>query len=107
MFIRGMVNTTNSSSSSAYLTSPIQSTQDGWIWTGTGCAVMGNFMISLSLVIQRIALKNNVANLSPTQIPKWWLGLVLQAGGEVGNFLAYGMAPASLVSPLGAVSGMV
>ena len=29
------------------------------------------------------------------------------AGGEVGNFLAYGMAPASLVSPLGAVTGIL
>ena len=99
-----MSNTTNTSSST-YLTSPIQTTQYGWIWTGTGCAVLGNFLISLSLVIQRTALKDNVQNLAPTQIPKWWLGLLLQASGEVGNFLAYGMAPASLVSPLGAVSG--
>eukprot|EP00961_Rhodomonas_salina_P090920 1223485-Rhodomonas_salina.1 len=27
-----------------------------------------------------------------------------QACGEVGNFLAYGMAPASLVSPMGAIA---
>jgi hypothetical protein len=99
-----MPNVTNTSSAE-YLASPIQTTQYGWIWTGTGCAVLGNFLISLSLVIQRIALRDNVKKLSPTQIPKWWFGLVLQASGEVGNFLAYGMAPASLVSPLGAVSG--
>jgi hypothetical protein len=29
------------------------------------------------------------------------------AGGEIGNFLALGMASASLVSPLGAVTGKV
>ena len=34
----------------------------------------------------------------------WWLGLVLMLGGEVGNFFAYGWAPATVVSPLGAVA---
>ncbi|KAL8812007.1 MAG: hypothetical protein Q9223_007399, partial [Gallowayella weberi] len=36
--------------------------------------------------------------------PYWWLGIVLMIIGEGGNFLAYGFAPASIVSPLGVVA---
>ena len=36
--------------------------------------------------------------------PYWWVGIVLMVLGEVGNFLAYGFAPASIVSPLGVVA---
>ncbi|KAK3380308.1 magnesium transporter NIPA-domain-containing protein [Lasiosphaeria ovina] len=36
--------------------------------------------------------------------PYWWLGQVLIGVGEMGNFLAYGFAPASIVSPLGVVA---
>ncbi|KAL5508027.1 hypothetical protein ACEPAH_5645 [Sanghuangporus vaninii] len=31
----------------------------------------------------------------------WWLGLILMAIGEMGNFISYGFAPASVVAPLG------
>lgn len=33
----------------------------------------------------------------------WWLGMILIAIGEGGNFLSYGFAPASVVAPLGTV----
>lgn len=36
--------------------------------------------------------------------PYWWAGQVLITLGEIGNFLAYGFAPASIVSPLGVVA---
>lgn len=36
--------------------------------------------------------------------PWWWLGIALMVIGECGNFLAYGFAPASVVSPLGVVA---
>ncbi|KAL1956224.1 hypothetical protein VTO42DRAFT_7484 [Malbranchea cinnamomea] len=36
--------------------------------------------------------------------PYWWAGLILMTIGEAGNFLAYGFAPASIVSPLGVVA---
>ncbi|KAH8195563.1 hypothetical protein TruAng_010279 [Truncatella angustata] len=36
--------------------------------------------------------------------PSWWLGQILMTIGEMGNFLAYGFAPASIVSPLGVVA---
>lgn len=38
--------------------------------------------------------------------PYWWGGIILMFVGEVGNFIAYGFAPASVVSPLGVVSLM-
>lgn len=36
--------------------------------------------------------------------PTWWLGTLLMAAGEIGNFAAFAFAPASLVAPLGAWS---
>ncbi|RHZ53836.1 DUF803 domain membrane protein [Aspergillus thermomutatus] len=36
--------------------------------------------------------------------PYWWAGIVLMCLGEAGNFMAYGFAPASIVSPLGVVA---
>ncbi|KAI9850929.1 MAG: hypothetical protein M1838_004815 [Thelocarpon superellum] len=36
--------------------------------------------------------------------PYWWAGVLLMTTGEAGNFLAYGFAPASIVSPLGVVA---
>ncbi|KAL6713232.1 hypothetical protein ACLMJK_009353 [Lecanora helva] len=36
--------------------------------------------------------------------PYWWAGIVLMTCGEAGNFIAYGFAPASIVSPLGVVA---
>lgn len=36
--------------------------------------------------------------------PYWWAGIGLMTVGETGNFLAYGFAPASIVSPLGVVA---
>lgn len=36
--------------------------------------------------------------------PYWWAGITLMTVGETGNFLAYGFAPASIVSPLGVVA---
>lgn len=36
--------------------------------------------------------------------PYWWAGIILMVVGEAGNFIAYGFAPASIVSPLGVVA---
>lgn len=36
--------------------------------------------------------------------PLWWLGIILMCLGECGNFMAYGFASASIVSPLGVVA---
>lgn len=50
--------------------------------------------------------KNATAADSKTYLssPYWWAGIILMIIGEAGNFLAYGFAPASIVSPLGVVA---
>ncbi|KKA27125.1 hypothetical protein TD95_000364 [Thielaviopsis punctulata] len=49
-------------------------------------------------------LSEKPPSLSYLRSPYWWLGQVLITLGEMGNFLAYGFAPASIVSPLGVVA---
>lgn len=34
----------------------------------------------------------------------WWCGVLLMGIGELGNFAAYGFAPATLIAPLGCVA---
>lgn len=49
--------------------------------------------------------KKDTANTkSYLRSPYWWAGMLLMIIGESGNFLAYGFAPASIVSPLGVVA---
>ena len=38
-----------------------------------------------------------------TRIPWWWMGIFGIIGGEVGNLIAYGYAPASIVTPIGSI----
>ncbi|RDW84664.1 DUF803-domain-containing protein [Coleophoma cylindrospora] len=47
---------------------------------------------------------SKVKSTSYLSSPYWWGGIVLMTVGEAGNFLAYGFAPASIVSPLGVVA---
>ena len=37
------------------------------------------------------------------RLPIWWLGMIMNIGGEVGNMFAYGLPPASVVSCSGCV----
>jgi hypothetical protein len=48
--------------------------------------------------------KPEISPKSYLKSPYWWVGIVLMTIGEAGNFLAYGFAPASIVSPLGVVA---
>lgn len=50
---------------------------------------------------------DSAAEKSYLHSPYWWLGISLMVVGEAGNFLAYGFAPASIVSPLGVVALVV
>ena len=70
---------------------------------GDGCIY--GFVLSARLIVaasifasqfQKLAHKNNVEKKPYTSLPLWWLGLSLMLGGEVGNFLAYGWAPATV-----------
>ncbi|KAF2666150.1 DUF803-domain-containing protein [Microthyrium microscopicum] len=49
-------------------------------------------------------LKEDEAQKSYLSSPYWWAGIITMTIGEAGNFLAYGFAPASIVSPLGVVA---
>ncbi|KAF4303314.1 putative duf803 domain membrane protein [Botryosphaeria dothidea] len=57
-----------------------------------------------SLEAQARDLRHPGKQTSYLQSPYWWIGIVLMIIGEAGNFLAYGFAPASIVSPLGVVA---
>jgi drug/metabolite transporter (DMT)-like permease len=88
---------------------------------GISLAVGANFLVSVSLNVQKYAHNKNTQvmsvdiavsfcesdtfsqNLPYTKLPLWWLGMVLNALGELGNLLALGFAPASVVTPVGAV----
>jgi magnesium transporter len=51
-----------------------------------------------------VEVPEDIAQKSYLKSPWWWAGIVLMTVGEAGNFLAYGFAPASIVSPLGVVA---
>ncbi|EKX54658.1 hypothetical protein GUITHDRAFT_160735 [Guillardia theta CCMP2712] len=51
-----------------------------------------------------LALSGNILISPYIRLKLWWVGMVLMAMGETGNFLAYAYAPATVVAPLGAVS---
>ncbi|XP_046372460.1 NIPA-like protein 2 isoform X1 [Haliotis rufescens] len=74
------------------------------LFVGSALAIGGNLLISISLNLQKFTHNRNQAreeSIHYTRDPLWWLGLILMGLGEVGNFTAYGFAPASLVAPLG------
>jgi hypothetical protein len=60
----------------------------------------------LSFVLQKLAHNGNKEKVSYTRLPFWWLGILFLILGEVGEFIAYGLAPVSLISPLGTVTGL-
>ncbi|XP_078254168.1 NIPA-like protein 2 [Rhinoraja longicauda] len=74
---------------------------------GTILAITGNILISISLNIQKYTHVRLLCqkSLKPYYKSKlWWCGIFLMGLGELGNFAAYGFAPATLVAPLGCVS---
>lgn len=73
-------------------------------WLGIVLAVFGNILISIGLYLQKKVHVNNRNKKTYMQLPEWWLGLSVMGCGEIGNFLAYGMAPAVVVSPLGGIN---
>ncbi|XP_077383032.1 NIPA-like protein 2 [Festucalex cinctus] len=69
-------------------------------------SICGNVLISISLNIQKYAHVRLAQRGSKPYYTSvlWWCGLLLMGVGELGNFAAYGFAPASLIAPLGCVS---
>lgn len=96
---------------------------------GCVCAVLGNLAISIGLNVQKFVHNSRAKRLNYAPLPGeetqdettpvaqstanldhylknplWWVGMCLLVTGEVGNFVAYGYAPAMFVAPLGTVS---
>ncbi|NXT26348.1 NPAL2 protein, partial [Syrrhaptes paradoxus] len=74
---------------------------------GVLLAAVSNFLISISLNIQKCAHLRLACQIKPKPCytsKLWWCGIALLGLGEVGNFTAYGFAPIALVAPLGCVS---
>ncbi|XP_034089281.1 NIPA-like protein 2 [Gymnodraco acuticeps] len=69
-------------------------------------SICGNVLISISLNIQKYAhVRQSQRGSKPYYTSgTWWCGVALMGFGELGNFAAYGFAPASLIAPLGCVS---
>ncbi|PVU94704.1 hypothetical protein BB561_002336 [Smittium simulii] len=74
-------------------------------------ATLSSLLIGTSFVITKMglnhaALKYGSATekLSFIKSHIWWIGMICMIAGEILNFLAYGFAPAILVTPLGALS---
>lgn len=59
---------------------------------------------SVSTLAQSEKTSNGADAKTYLSSPYWWAGILLMIIGEAGNFLAYGFAPASIVSPLGVVA---
>ncbi|XP_030073022.1 NIPA-like protein 2 isoform X2 [Microcaecilia unicolor] len=74
---------------------------------GVLLAILGNFLISISLNLQKYAhlrLAYRADQRTYIKSKLWWCGILLMGIGELGNFAAYGFAPVILIAPLGCTS---
>ncbi|XP_053169678.1 NIPA-like protein 2 isoform X2 [Hemicordylus capensis] len=85
----------------------------GWYYAnqtlllGILLAITGNFLISISLTVQKsshLLLARQADQKSYYKSKLWWCGIVLMGIGETGNFAAYGFASVMLIAPLGSVA---
>ncbi|XP_017573864.1 magnesium transporter NIPA4 [Pygocentrus nattereri] len=82
-------------------------------WIGLTLAVLSAFLIGGSVILKKKALLR-LATTGHTRAGEgghgylkdwlWWGGLLTMGGGEGANFAAYMFAPATVVTPLGALS---
>ncbi|XP_041864687.1 magnesium transporter NIPA4 isoform X1 [Melanotaenia boesemani] len=86
------------------------------MWLGLTLALMSAFLIGGSVILKKKALLRLARN-GHTRAGDgghgylkdwlWWGGLFTMGAGEVFNFVAYMFAPATLVTPLGALSVLI
>ncbi|XP_075703789.1 NIPA-like protein 2 isoform X1 [Rhinoderma darwinii] len=70
-------------------------------------SIVGSFLISIALNLQKYTHVRLAQRQDPLPYYKsklWWSGVLLMGIGELGNFAAYGFAPATLIAPLGCVA---
>ena len=81
----------------------------GLLMVGVILSVIADAIISVSLNLQKHAHNRNWDHAAGkpkrpfTRLPLWWVGMLLNVFGELGNLVAYGFAPASVVTPVGSV----
>nr|CAD7455748.1 unnamed protein product [Timema tahoe] len=94
-------------------TQPYDVTQ---FYIGLGLAVSSSVFIGSSFIIKKKALlrlnrtgsvRAGAGGFGYLKEWVWWAGLLTMGVGEAANFAAYAFAPASLVTPLGALSVLV
>ncbi|CAB1431137.1 unnamed protein product [Pleuronectes platessa] len=86
------------------------------LWLGLTLALMSALLIGASVILKKKAL----LRLADTGLTRagdgghgylkdwlWWGGLLTMGAGEACNFVAYMFAPATLVTPLGALSVLI
>ncbi|XP_020504596.2 magnesium transporter NIPA4 [Labrus bergylta] len=86
------------------------------LWLGLTLALLSAFLIGGSVILKKKALLRLARN-GQTRAGDgghgylkdwlWWGGLLTMGAGEVCNFVAYMFAPATLVTPLGALSVLI
>uniref|UniRef100_A0A3Q3G0G0 NIPA like domain containing 4 n=1 Tax=Kryptolebias marmoratus TaxID=37003 RepID=A0A3Q3G0G0_KRYMA len=86
------------------------------MWLGLMLALLSAFLIGGSVILKKKALLR-LASTGHTRAGDggygylkdwlWWGGLLTMGAGEVCNFAAYMFAPATLVTPLGALSVLI
>lgn len=102
-----------SSTENVDLTDPVARSH---FYTGLGLAISSSVFIGSSFIVKKKGLLR-ISKQGQTRAGAggygylkewvWWAGLILMAIGEAANFAAYAFAPASLVTPLGALSVLV
>ncbi|XP_076446792.1 magnesium transporter NIPA2-like isoform X2 [Babylonia areolata] len=85
-------------------------------YIGLFLAISSSLFIGTSFIFKKLGLLR-LAKLSATRAGQggygylkewmWWAGMILMTLGEFANFAAYAFAPATLVTPLGALSVLV
>ncbi|GAB0099315.1 NIPA2 [Sergentomyia squamirostris] len=85
-------------------------------YIGVGLAISSSIFIGSSFIIKKKALirltrvggvRASSGGFGYLKEWIWWAGLICMGVGEAANFAAYAFAPASLVTPLGALSVLV
>ncbi|KAH8308461.1 hypothetical protein KR059_012999, partial [Drosophila kikkawai] len=101
------------SQASASLSAAISNTD---FYIGVGLAISSCFFIGSSFIIKKKALirlsrygevRASAGGFGYLREWIWWAGLLTMGLGEAANFAAYAFAPASLVTPLGALSVII
>lgn len=82
---------------------------------GLALALLSTVFIGTSFIFKKLALRRSATHgsragdgsLNYLREWMWWMGFLLMGIGELANFIAYAFAPATLITPLGALSVLI